>query len=141
VIANSLFTDLDLIDCKLLGELQANAHISFADLSRRVSLSTPAVIERVKRLEERGVIVGYHAQVIPSAVGRSVEAFVKVSVAGDKLLKFAQSVKKIEEVLECAEDRFWPGDRCRHLVGMHPSCRSYCPGATPSFGDGSDRLL
>jgi Lrp/AsnC family leucine-responsive transcriptional regulator len=94
-------SDLDQIDCKLLGELQANARISFADLSRKVSLSTPAVIERVKRLEENGVILGYHAQVSPAAVGRSVQAFVKVSVAGDKLLKFAQTVKKIEEVLEC----------------------------------------
>jgi|GEM_PF-166072 len=94
-------SELDSIDCKLLAELQANARISFADLSRKVSLSTPAVIERVKRLEESGVILGYHAQVSPSAVGRSVEAFVKVSVAGDKLLRFAQTVKKIEEVLEC----------------------------------------
>jgi Lrp/AsnC family leucine-responsive transcriptional regulator len=93
--------ELDAIDYKLLAELQANARISFAELSRRVLLSTPAVIERVKRLEESGVIVGYHAHVNPAAVGRSVEAFVKVSVAGDKLLKFAETVKKIEEVLEC----------------------------------------
>jgi DNA-binding Lrp family transcriptional regulator len=69
---NSSQPELDLIDCKLLGELQANARISFADLSRKVSLSTPAVTERVKRLEERGVIVGFHAQVYPPAVGRSV---------------------------------------------------------------------
>ena len=101
ILMNSSRSELDLIDCKLLAELQVNARISFADLSRKVSLSTPAVIERVKRLEERGVIVGYHAQVSPSAVGLMVEAFVKVSVAGDKLLKFVQSVKKIEEVLEC----------------------------------------
>ena len=93
--------ELDAIDCNLLAVLQANARISFAELSRKVSLSTPAVIERVKRLEEAGVIVGYHAHVEPSAVGRSVQAFVKLSVAGDKLLKFAQSVKRIEEVLEC----------------------------------------
>jgi Lrp/AsnC family leucine-responsive transcriptional regulator len=93
--------ELDTIDCNLLAELQANARISFAELGRKVSLSTPTVIERVKRLEEGGVIIGYHAQVNPSAVGRSVEAFIKVSVAGDKLMKFAQTVKKIEEVLEC----------------------------------------
>ena len=93
--------ELDAIDCNLLAELQANARISFAELSRKISLSTPAVIERIKRLEEAGVIVGYHAHVEPSAVGRSVQAFVKLSVAGDKLMKFAQSVKKIEEVLEC----------------------------------------
>jgi Lrp/AsnC family transcriptional regulator, leucine-responsive regulatory protein len=70
----------DTIDCKLLAELQTNVRISFAELSRKVSLSTPSVIERVKRLEEAGVIVGYHAHVDPSSVGRSLEAFVKVSV-------------------------------------------------------------
>jgi len=98
---NNAQPELDLIDCKLLRELQANARVSFADLSRKVSLSTPAVIERVKRLEESGVIAGYHAHVNPTAVGRSVEAFVKVSVAGDKLLRFAKTVQEIEEVLEC----------------------------------------
>src|ERR1700733_11726589 len=93
--------ELDGIDGRILAELQANARISFAELSRKVSLSTPSVIERVKRLEDAGVIIGYHAHVEPSAVGRSLEALVKVSVAGDRLLKFAQGIKKIEEVLEC----------------------------------------
>ena len=50
---------LDDIDCEILAELQANARIAFAELGRRVGLSTPAVIERVHRLEESQVILGY----------------------------------------------------------------------------------
>jgi Lrp/AsnC family leucine-responsive transcriptional regulator len=93
--------ELDEIDCKLLTELQRSARMSFAELGRTVGLSTPAVIERVKRLEEERVILGYHAQVDPVTVGRAVEAFVKVSVAGNHLLRFAATVQTVEEVLEC----------------------------------------
>jgi Lrp/AsnC family leucine-responsive transcriptional regulator len=92
---------MDEIDCAILAELQANARIAFAELGRRVKLSTPAVFERVKRLEEQGVIVGYRAVVDPAAVGLAVHAFVKVTVAGDRLSTFANAVKSLPEVLEC----------------------------------------
>ena len=92
---------LDDIDCNILVCLQENARIPFAELGRRVGLSTPAVIERVRRLEESGVIAGYHAEVRPEKVGLTVRAFIKVSVAGDKLEKFASIVKKVPEILEC----------------------------------------
>ena len=59
-------TNIDDIDCAILAELQANARIPFAELGRRVGLSTPAVIERVHRLEERQVITGYRAMVDPA---------------------------------------------------------------------------
>jgi Lrp/AsnC family leucine-responsive transcriptional regulator len=92
---------LDSIDRKILAELQTNARISFAELGRRVRLSTPAVIERVKRLEENGTIEGYHARVNPARVGLSVLAMVQVNIAGDRLEKFAAVSRKIPEVLEC----------------------------------------
>jgi Lrp/AsnC family transcriptional regulator, leucine-responsive regulatory protein len=91
----------DDIDCEILAELQTNARIAFAELGRRVGLSTPAVIERVHRLEESGVIVGYRTLVDPAKVGLPVRAFVHVSVAGDKLAKFALVVQNVPEVLEC----------------------------------------
>lgn len=94
-------TTIDDIDCEILAELQANARIAFAELGRRVGLSTPAVIERVHRLEERHVIVGYRALIDPAKVGLPVRAFVKVTVAGDKLAKFAALVSKLPEVLQC----------------------------------------
>ena len=93
--------DIDSIDCEILAELQANARIAFAELGRRVGLSTPAVIERVHRLEEKQVIVGYRTLVDPAKVGLPVRAFVKVTVAGDKLTKFSALVRKLPEVLQC----------------------------------------
>lgn len=92
---------IDDIDCEILGELQTNARIPFAELGRRVGLSTPAVIERVRRLEDSHVIMGYRALVDPNKVGLPVRAFVKVTVAGDKLIKFAALVRNLPEVLEC----------------------------------------
>lgn len=92
---------MDDIDCEILAELQANARIAFAELGRRVGLSTPAVIERVRRLEDHHVIMGYRAVVDPAKVGLPVRAFVKVTVAGDKLQKFAALVRELPEVLEC----------------------------------------
>jgi Lrp/AsnC family leucine-responsive transcriptional regulator len=94
-------TNIDDIDCAILVKLQSDARISFAELGRVVGLSTPAVIERVHRLEERQVITGYHALVDPSKVGLPVRAFVKVTVAGDKLMRFAAVVRKLPEVLQC----------------------------------------
>jgi Lrp/AsnC family leucine-responsive transcriptional regulator len=59
------------------------------------------VIERVRRMEESGVIVGYRTAVDPARVGLPVRAFVHVTVAGDKLAKFASVVQNLPEVLEC----------------------------------------
>jgi Lrp/AsnC family leucine-responsive transcriptional regulator len=92
---------LDAIDCSILAELQANARLAYAELGRRVKLSTPAVIERVRRLEESGVITGYRTCVNPARVGLAVHAFVKVTVAGDKLARFTSLVRTLPEVLEC----------------------------------------
>jgi Lrp/AsnC family transcriptional regulator, leucine-responsive regulatory protein len=92
---------IDEIDCDILAELQANARIPYAELGRRVGLSTPAVIERVRRLEENHVILGYRALIDPAKVGLPVRAFIKVTVAGDKLAKFATIVRNLPEVLEC----------------------------------------
>jgi Lrp/AsnC family transcriptional regulator, leucine-responsive regulatory protein len=100
-MTGSASPEIDSIDCEILAELQANARIAFAELGRRVGLSTPAVIERVHRLEEKQVIVGYRTLVDPAKVGLPVRAFVKVTVAGDKLTKFSALVRKLPEVLQC----------------------------------------
>ena len=68
----------DAVDWRLLAELQADARLSFNELSRRVHLSAPAVAERVRRLQEAGVITGYRASVAPAAVGQAVRAFVQL---------------------------------------------------------------
>jgi Lrp/AsnC family leucine-responsive transcriptional regulator len=94
-------TNLDDIDCNILAELQPNARIPFTELGRRVGLSTPSVIERVRKMEDDGIIVGYRAHIDPAKIGRTVRAFIKVSVAGDKLAKFVAVAKKAPGILEC----------------------------------------
>ena len=91
----------DTVDSTILAELQADARLPFAELGRRVSLSTPAVIERVRKLEDAGAIRGYHARIDPAAVGLPLRAFIKVTIAGDKLERFAQVARRVPEVREC----------------------------------------
>ena len=91
----------DAVDSAILVELQADARLPFAELGRRVSLSTPAVIERVRKLEDSGAIRGYHAQVDPVVVGLPLRAFIKVTIAGDKLERFAAVARRVPEVREC----------------------------------------
>ena len=91
----------DAVDSAILAELQVDARLPFAELGRRVSLSTPAVIERVRKLEDSGAIRGYHAQVDPVAAGLPLRAFIKVTIAGDKLERFAAVARRVPEVREC----------------------------------------
>jgi Lrp/AsnC family leucine-responsive transcriptional regulator len=93
--------ELDRKDCAIIELLQANARMSFAELGRQVGLSTPAVIERVQKLEEAGVIRGYHAEVDPAAVGLVVHAIVRITVDGGRIAGFAEQTRKIPEVLRC----------------------------------------
>jgi Lrp/AsnC family leucine-responsive transcriptional regulator len=92
---------LDAMDHKILAELQANARLAFAELGRRVGLSTPAVIERVRRLEDAAVILRYTAQVDPAKVGLPLRAFIKITVVGERLEHFKGLARRVPEVLEC----------------------------------------
>ena len=69
---------LDAYDTRILAELQADARLSWAELSRRVHLSQPAVTERVRKLESAGVISGYRATVNLAAMGYGIRALVRV---------------------------------------------------------------
>ena len=72
-----------------------------AELGRRVSLSPPAVADRVQRLEQRGVITGYHARVDPKAVGYPVAAVVRVAPAQGQLQRIRDVARDSPEVVEC----------------------------------------
>ena len=69
---------LDSTNRLLLGELQRDARISLAELGRRVGLSSPAVAERLQRLEQNGTITGYRAEVDPRALGLSLSAIIRI---------------------------------------------------------------
>jgi Lrp/AsnC family leucine-responsive transcriptional regulator len=92
---------LDPIGLKILGALQADARLSFAELGRTVNLSPPAVAERVRRMEEAGIINGYHAEVNLKEIGLPVAAFIRIQVSTEKYPRLIALARKLPEVLEC----------------------------------------
>jgi Lrp/AsnC family leucine-responsive transcriptional regulator len=92
---------LDATNLRILEELQTDARLTMAELGRRVSLSPPAVAERVQRLERAGVITGYHAAVDPKAVGYPIAAVVRVRPASRQLHKIPEVARELPEVVEC----------------------------------------
>ena len=101
---------LDPLGWKLLVELQTDARVSFAELGRRVGLSTPAVAERVRRMEDEGIIRAYRAEIDPSSVGLPITAFIRMSIVGNVLAKLTERVHAMPEIVEChrgtGEDSF-----------------------------------
>jgi Lrp/AsnC family leucine-responsive transcriptional regulator len=103
---------LDAIDWQLLDVLQADGRLSFKELGRRINLSAPAVAERVRRLEEAGVITGYRAQVDPRRAGQPVLAFVQMQCSLNRcLLKTSKS----DDYPEVVEIHRTSGDHCTML--------------------------
>ena len=100
-MAEDFTKQLDVIGRKILVELQENGRIPFTELGKRVGLSTPAVMDRVRRLEDAGVIVGYRADVNLSTMGYPILAFIAVNVVGDFLPRMSKLAKSIPEILEC----------------------------------------
>jgi len=95
--------ELDRISWRIVEELQQDGRLSWAELGRRVGLTTPAVAERVYRLEKLGVIRGFHAEINLERLGMPIQIFVRLSMAGPEQLvrAFQLQVKKWDEVLEC----------------------------------------
>lgn len=100
---------LDATNLRLLAELQADARLSLAELGRRVGLSSPAVAERVQRLEDDGVIRGYHAELDPRALGFALSVVIRIRPAPRELHAVADLARATPEVVEC---RRITGDDC-----------------------------
>ena len=92
---------MDKINREILDTLQRNGRISFADLGKKVHLSAPAVTERVKKLEETGVISGYSASVNLDRLGYPIEVMIQVKVFFGKEEVFIQLAKSRSEIIEC----------------------------------------
>jgi Lrp/AsnC family transcriptional regulator, leucine-responsive regulatory protein len=92
---------IDEIDWKILKELQINARISFAELGRRVGLTTPAVIERIRKLEDTQIITGYAAEIDTAKVGLPILAFVRMSISGVDYSRIIEVAENSTEILEC----------------------------------------
>jgi Lrp/AsnC family leucine-responsive transcriptional regulator len=98
---NAYDAPLDDANLRLLAELQHDARLSFAELGRRVGLSSPAVAERLARLEETGVITGYRADVNPRALGFTLGVVIRIRPAPRELHKVAELAQRTPEVVEC----------------------------------------
>jgi len=101
--------ELDEIDRQLLEGLQDDAKVSLSRLGERVGLSAPSVMERVRKLEQAGVIQGYHAALDARGVGLDVAAFIGVRIQNpDAIERFEEWVEGVHHVLEC-----------HHVTGGH----------------------
>ena len=92
---------LDTTDHRLLAELQADARLSLAELGRRVGLSSPAVADRLRRLESEGVIVDHRTELSPEALGLALTSIIRVRPSPRQLHKVADLVRSTPEVVEC----------------------------------------
>jgi Lrp/AsnC family leucine-responsive transcriptional regulator len=81
--------------------LQKNPRLTMTELGRRVGLSSPAVTERVRRLEEMGVIQGYRLVINPAALGLPIAAYVRIRPNPGQLPKIADLAERIPEIVEC----------------------------------------
>jgi Lrp/AsnC family transcriptional regulator, leucine-responsive regulatory protein len=100
--------ELDPIAWKLLELLQHDARISFAELGRKVGLSTPAVAERVHRLEDAGIITGYHASLNMTKLGLPIHVWLRLTIPGGDL-QISRTVAAIKESPEVS--------RCHRITG------------------------
>jgi Lrp/AsnC family leucine-responsive transcriptional regulator len=93
---------LDAVDRRLLALLQADARLGYLELGEAVGLSGPAAYQRVRKLEESGVLTGYHAAVRPGAVGRPLVAFLRVvPAAAADVRRIEETWRAMPEVAEC----------------------------------------
>lgn len=100
------------MDWALLAELQQNARISYTELGRRVGLTPPAVIERIRRLEDSGVIGGYRVELNMDRIGRPLKAVIRIAQNDARGCNLGAVLREMPEVLE--SDRI-TGEDCYTL--------------------------
>ncbi|MFB4305690.1 Lrp/AsnC family transcriptional regulator [Actinomadura sp. GTD37] len=124
---------LDAIDLQILTELQRDGRTPLAELGRRVALSGPAVAERVQRLEETGVITGYHATVDPVALGFPLTILVRVSPHPRELSRIPKIADEVPQITEChritGDDCFFFIAHLRRVEELEPILDRFTPHA------------
>lgn len=92
---------LDIYGRRLIHELQANARLSLAELGRRIGLSPTATAERLKQMEDIGILRGYTVDVDRESLGLEVMAFIRMSCGGQNYYRLLEYVNTLEEIREC----------------------------------------
>src|SRR5215212_3618511 len=106
---------LDAMNLRILKELEEDGRLGMAELGRRVSMSPPAVAERIQRLERAGIIAGYRAEIDPRALGYPVSAIVRIRPAPGQLQRIPEVAHETAEVGECYRIT---GEDC-YLMRLH----------------------
>lgn len=106
---------MDFTDFKILEILQKDGRISMKDLGKKVSMSPPAVAERVRRLEESGIITGYKAVINPEKIGKNINVLINMEIKVDRLPSFFEFTKECEQIVEC-----------HHVTGSHSMVIKAC---------------
>ncbi len=97
----SLKIKIDDLNWKILSFLQRNSRESFSSIGRKIGLTSPAVAERVKKLEDTGILEGYVAKVSHSKLGYQLRAMITMKAFMGKLKPFLDKVKTLDEVINC----------------------------------------
>lgn len=118
--------EIDAVNRRILEELQRDVRVTMTELGRRIGMSSPAVTERVRRLEEAGVIRGYRLDVNEAALGLPIALYIRIRPNPGQLPRIAELAQQIPEVVECHRVT---GEDCFIL-------KAYIPGI-----DQLDRLL
>ena len=92
---------IDELNWAILTRLQENARYSFAEIGREIGLSSPAVAERVKKMEDAGVIKGYKTEISYNKTGHQLKAVITLRAFMGRLKPFLEKVKEFPEVINC----------------------------------------
>ena len=92
---------LDNTGKRILHLLQANARISFSEIGRQIGMSTPAVIERVQKMEDAGIIAGYTVHIDPKALGYTVHAFIRLKTKPHWYPKIRELAQTLPPIMAC----------------------------------------
>ena len=85
---------IDDVGWRIIEHLQRDGRMSFAELGRRVGLTLPAVAERVRKMQDAGVITGFRAEINPATIGLPIAAFIRISVVGDVFARIAKAISR-----------------------------------------------
>lgn len=122
---------LDAVDREILFQLRQDGRLSNVELARRVGLTPPPCLRRVKRLEQAGVIAGYRAVIDPAAVGRGLEVLAEVEVSATDLpsvQRFEATVAAYDEVIEFRRMFGRPDYFIRIAVADHAAYEAFLTG-------------
>lgn len=123
-------SNVDRLDRLLVAHLEREGRLGFAELGRRVGLSSPAVAARVRQLEDSGVITGYHAHVDHAKCGRGILAIVHLAIPGEECPNVGKHVAGIRSVVEC-----------HRVTGEHSAVMKVAVGSIEELEAVVDRLV